>query len=371
MILNKYYTNDTWRKGTKAMSKYWSSMAKRAEPYIPGEQLNQENIIKLNTNENPYPPSPQVIKAISDAVNSDLRLYPTPTMDELKQSIASYYHLNKEQVFIGNGSDEVLALSFMAFFEPGKKIRFPEITYSFYPVYAKLFNIDYETVPLRDDFTIDPEKLFHSEGGVIFPNPNAPTSIYMPLAEVEAILRENPNHVVIVDEAYVDFAPESAVKLIEQYDNLLVIQTMSKSRALAGLRVGFALGNESLIKALIRMKDSFNSYPVDRLALAGALAAIKDEQYFKQTTKKIIATRQWTSEALTDLGFDVLPSATNFVFVTHDSFSMASLYEALREKNVLIRYFNTKPIDQYVRITIGTDEEMKQLIEHIKQIIMR
>lgn len=351
------------------MSKYWSDMAKRAEPYIPGEQLDKPGMIKLNTNENPYPPSPNVINAIKQALSADLRLYPSPTMDDLRQSIGNYYGLKKENVFVGNGSDEVLAFAFMGFFNPGKRIRFPYITYSFYPVYAKVFNIDYEAIPLRDDFTIDVDSFFNSEGGVIFPNPNAPTSIYLPLVEIERIIQHNQDKVIIVDEAYIDFASNSAASLVEKYDNLLVIQTMSKSRALAGLRIGFALGNEVLIKALIRMKDSFNSYPVDRLALAGAKAAIEDVAYFEEITEKIIATREWTVNNLIELGFHVLPSATNFVFATHESFPAAKLYEELRERDILIRYFATEPIDNFVRITIGTDEEMNALIEAIKMII--
>lgn len=353
------------------MNKFWSSMAKRAEPYIPGEQLNEKNIIKLNTNENPYPPSPAVLQAITNELGNDLRLYPSPTMDDLRTTIADYYQLKKENVFIGNGSDEVLAFSFMAFFEPGERIRFPEITYSFYPVYAKLFDIDYETIPLHDDLTLDVEQFFQSEGGVIFPNPNAPTSVYLPLANVETILQKNRDKVVIVDEAYIDFATESAVSLIERYDNLLVIQTMSKSRALAGLRLGFALGNAALIQALVRMKDSFNSYPIDRLALVGANAAMKDRTYFEETTKKIIATRSWVTEQLQALGFDVLPSATNFVFATHPTFAAETLYETLRERKILIRYFATEPIDNYVRITIGTDDEVEKLISNIKEIIKK
>lgn len=239
------------------MSKFWSEMAKRAEPYVPGEQLAKKNIIKLNTNENPYPPSPKVIEAIQNELHTtNLRLYPSPTMDELRTTIGAYYGLDKANVFVGNGSDEVLAFAFMGLFDPGKPIRFPQITYSFYPVYAKVFNIDYEEVPLNDDFTLDVERFFESVGGVIFPNPNAPTSIYLPLHEIERILEHNKDRVVIVDEAYVDFAEASAATLINKYDNLLVVQTMSKSRALAGLRVGFALGNNELIKGLIRMKDS-------------------------------------------------------------------------------------------------------------------
>lgn len=351
------------------MNKLWSSMAKRAEPYVPGEQLNKENIIKLNTNENPYPPSPIVIEAISKEIGKDLRLYPSPTMDDLKQTIARYYQLEKENVFVGNGSDEVLAFSFMAFFNPGKQIVFPEITYSFYPVYAKLFHIPYKKIPLNEDFTLDVASFFNSEGGVIFPNPNAPTSIYLSLEKVEEIAKQNRDKVVIVDEAYIDFAPKSAVSLIDSYDNLLVIQTFSKSRALAGLRVGFALGNESLIEALIRMKDSFNSYPVDRLALAGAKAAMEDTAYFREITNKIIRTREWVTEKLEHLGFFVLPSATNFVFASHAQFPAKSLYEQLREQNILIRYFAQKPIDNFARITIGTDEEMEIFIAAVEKLV--
>lgn len=353
------------------MSKFWSEMAKRAEPYVPGEQLAKKNIIKLNTNENPYPPSPKVIEAIQNELHTtNLRLYPSPTMDELRTTIGAYYGLDKANVFVGNGSDEVLAFAFMGLFDPGKPIRFPQITYSFYPVYAKVFNIDYEEVPLNDDFTLDVERFFESVGGVIFPNPNAPTSIYLPLHEIERILEHNKDRVVIVDEAYVDFAEASAATLINKYDNLLVVQTMSKSRALAGLRVGFALGNNELIKGLIRMKDSFNSYPVDRLALVGAKAAIEDETYFREITKKIIQTRTWVTEELQSLGFKVLPSQTNFVFTTHETYPAERLYEALKQRNILIRYFKTKPIDNYIRITIGTDEEMKQLIRAIEEIIL-
>lgn len=351
------------------MHKYWSSMAKRAEPYIPGEQINQKNIIKLNTNENPYPPSPKVIAAISEEAGDSLRLYPSPTMDDLRETIADYYDVNAENVFVGNGSDEILAFSFMGLFEPEKPIRFPDITYSFYPVYAKLFDIAYETVPLGEDFTMDREAYFASKGGVIFPNPNAPTSLYLDLQDIEAIVKENADNVVIVDEAYIDFATESAVGLTKKYDNLLVIQTLSKSRALAGLRVGFAIGNASLIQALVRMKDSFNSYPVDRLALAGATAAIKDDDYFQQTTKKIIATRDRTVESLTALGFYVLPSAANFVFVSHDTIAAKYLYEKLREHDILIRYFGTAPIENYVRISIGTEEEMERFIQAVRTIL--
>src|SRR5699024_185683 len=294
---------------------------------------------------------------------------PSPTMDDLRLAIANYYELEKENVFVGNGSDEILAFAFMGLFEPGNTIRFPDITYSFYPVYSKVFNIDYETVPLNPDFTIDITKFLKSKGGVMYPNPNAPTSLYLQVDDIETIVRENPDQVVIIDEAYVDFAEQSAVGLIEKHENVLVIQTMSKSRSLAGLRVGFAMGNEQLIEALIRMKDSFNSYPVDRLALAGATAAMKDKEYFKETTKKIIATREATVAKLIELGFDVLPSAANFVFASHPTISAKNLYEQLREQDILIRYFGTAPIENYIRISIGTDKEMEQFINVTKTII--
>lgn len=350
------------------MNKYWSSMVKRTEPYVPGLQVNDPKVIKLNTNENPYPPSPNVIRAIQAAAEGKLQLYPSPTADELRSEISSFYNLTKEQVFIGNGSDEVLAFSFMAFFEPGKIIRYPQITYSFYPVYAKLFNIDYEEIPLNDDLTLPIEGFFQSDGGVILPNPNAPTSLYAELTDIEAIIKNNPNQVVIIDEAYIDFASQSATSLIHKYDNLLVIQTTSKSRSLAGLRVGFALGNESLIKALIRIKDSFNSYTIDRLALAGAKAAFKDIDYFKTTTKQIISTREKVTKELENLGFQVLPSQANFVFITHEAFAAKDLYMALKESGILVRHFAQDKIENYLRVTIGKNEDMKQLINEIKRI---
>lgn len=350
------------------MSKFWSSAVKRTVPYIPGEQVNDPGIIKLNTNENPYPPSPKVLEAINKEIGEALRLYPSPTVDTLREEIGDLYGLTKENVFIGNGSDEVLAFSFMAFFEPGRKIRYPDISYSFYPVYAKLFNIPVEEIPLRDDFTINPSDYFESEGGVIFPNPNAPTSLYLKLDAIKEILENNREKIVIVDEAYIDFAKGSAVSLLEKYDNLLIIQTMSKSRSLAGLRVGFALGSEELIEGLIRIKDSFNSYTIDRLAIAGATAAIRDKEYFEETTKKIIETREWTIKELEKRGFNVLPSQTNFLFATHPEKNAESLYEQLKENNILVRYFNKPKIDEYLRITIGTDQEMQSFLDVIDEL---
>ncbi|MEV9640087.1 histidinol-phosphate transaminase [Mammaliicoccus sciuri] len=352
------------------MSRFLSTVAKRTEPYVPGEQLNQPDIIKLNTNENPYPPSPKVLAAIQKALDDNsLQRYPSPTADPLRHAIADTYGLTKEQVFVGNGSDEVLAFSFMAFFEPGKTIKFPEISYSFYPVYSKIFNIPFEKVPLNEDFTLPMENFFQSDGGVILPNPNAPTSIYADLDVIEGILQQNRDQVVVIDEAYIDFAGPSAIKLIDRYDNLLVIQTTSKSRALAGLRVGFALGQPELIEGLTRIKDSFNSYTVDRLALAGATAAFQDHAYFSESTKKIIRTRERCVQSLIEMGFDVVPSDANFLFAKPANLDALVLYEQLKERGILVRHFDQEGINNYLRITIGTDEQMEVLVEALKQLI--
>ncbi len=344
-------------------------MVKRTEPYVPGEQVNQQDIVKLNTNENPYPPSPKVLEAIREEMEGHLQLYPSPTADDLRATIGRQYGLTTDEVFVGNGSDEVLAFSFMAFFEPGQPIRFPNVTYSFYPVYAKRFDIHYEEVTLNEDFTLQADEFFGAAGGVVLPNPNAPTSLYAELDLIEEIVKNNPDQVVIIDEAYIDFASRSAAELIQQYDNLLVVQTLSKSRSLAGLRVGFAMGNRSLIDALIRIKDSFNSYTLDRLALVGAQAAFEDEAYFKEITAKIIATRNKSTVALEQLGFTVLPSQANFVFARHEKVSAAFLYDALKQQGILVRYFNKPGIDNYLRITIGTDEQMEKLIVTLKEIL--
>ncbi|MFS0574737.1 histidinol-phosphate transaminase [Sporosarcina sp. 179-K 3D1 HS] len=351
------------------MTKFWSSMVRRTEPYVPGEQINQKDIIKLNTNENPYPPSPKVQAAIQAEMQQTLQLYPSPTADGLREAIAKHNGISKDEVFVGNGSDEVLAFSFMAFFEPGKAIRFPDISYSFYPVYAKIFDISYEEISVNEDFSLPVEQFYQAEGGVILPNPNAPTSLYAELEDIEQIVKNNPDQVVIIDEAYIDFAATSAVELIRKYDNLLVVQTTSKSRSLAGLRVGFAMGNPSLIEALIRIKDSFNSYTVDRLAMVGATAAFEDEPYFEETVGKIIGTRKKTIQALEQLGFAVLPSQANFVFAQHRIVTAETLYNQLKENGILVRYFNKPRIDNYLRITIGTDKQMDKLLEALKQII--
>ncbi|ARD47303.1 histidinol-phosphate transaminase [Sporosarcina sp. P33] len=351
------------------MSRFLSTVARRTEPYVPGEQLNQPDIIKLNTNESPYPPSPKVLEAIQTAVNGNtLQRYPSPTADPLRHAIAETYGLTKENVFVGNGSDEVLAFSFMAFFEPGKTIKFPAISYSFYPVYAKLFNIPFDKVPLNEDFTLPKKKFFHSPGGVILPNPNAPTSIYAKLDVIEEILQQNPDQIVIIDEAYIDFAGPSAMKLIGRYDNLLVIQTTSKSRALAGLRVGFALGQPELIAGLTRIKDSFNSYTVDRLAMAGATAAFEDHAYFTESTNKVIRTRESAVQTLREIGFDVLPSDANFVFAKPLHKDAKALYEKLKSRGILVRHFDQEGIRDYLRISIGTDEQMNTLYSVLTQL---
>lgn len=351
------------------MSKYWSEAVRRIEPYLPGEQPKDKKYIKLNTNENPYPPSLRVLDAIRSAANENLRLYPDPECDELRKVIASYYGLKKENIFIGNGSDELLAFSFMAFFNPGEKILFPDITYTFYPVYCGLFGIEYLPVRLDDEFSIPVEMFFEQNGGIIIPNPNAPTGKYLPVESIKAILRHNPDSVVIIDEAYVDFGGESMVGHIEEYPNLLVIQTLSKARSLAGLRVGFAAGHEELIEGINRIKNSMNSYTVDRIALAGAIEAMKDEEYFQETRKMIIATRERITSELSKIGFQVVESKANFIFITHPHFQAAMLFRKLKENGVLVRYFDKPRINNYLRVSIGSDAEMDCFLEKLKQIM--
>jgi histidinol-phosphate aminotransferase len=351
------------------MSKYWSKLAASLEPYVPGEQPKDRKYIKLNTNENPYPPSPKVIEAIKANVNETLKLYPDPNGDELKKTLADYFGLKKEQVFVGNGSDEVLAFSFMAFFDPNEPILFPDITYSFYPVYANIFKIDYELVPLNEDFTLPVEKLFNAQGGVIIPNPNAPTGNYVSLEHIEEILKNNKEKVVIIDEAYVDFGGQSAVTLIDRYPNLLVIQTLSKSRSLAGLRVGFAFGHEALINGLNSVKNSVNSYTLDKLALVGAVEAIKDDEYFQETRNKVINTRDRVTSELEKIGFNVIPSKSNFVFISHPTIKAEDLFVKLKEESILVRYFRQPRIDNFLRVSIGNDEEMDAFIKAINKIV--
>ncbi|AQR95821.1 MULTISPECIES: histidinol-phosphate transaminase [Clostridium] len=351
------------------MSKFWNDKVKEIEPYVPGEQPKDKKYIKLNTNENPYPPADNVIEAMKNAVNDDLKLYPDPTCSELIEEIAKYYSLNKDEVFIGNGSDEILAFSFMTFFSKEKQILFPDISYTFYKVYAELFNLDYKLVKLDDNYNIPLEELKFSNGGIIIPNPNAPTGKYIDIERLRVLIETNKDSVVIIDEAYIDFGGESMVKFIKEYDNLLVIQTLSKSRSLAGLRVGFALGHRDLIEGLNRIKNSINSYTIDRVALAGAKVAIKEQEYFKEITNKIINTRERTVNDLEALGFLILESKANFVFVQHNKVSGKYLYETLKDNGILVRYFNKDRIDNFLRITIGTDFEMNTLIEKLKLIL--
>lgn len=350
------------------MSKFWSTIVRNLVPYVPGEQPKDKKYIKLNTNENPYPPSPRVLEAIKKAANGDLRLYPDPEFHELRDTVAKYYGLSREEVYAGNGSDELLAFSFQAFFEPGKKIIFPDITYSFYPVYCKLYNLDYETVPLDDEFNVPVNDFLRENGGIIISNPKAPTAKYMGLDEIRSIVEYNKDSVVIIDEAYIDFGGESAVKIIKDYNNLLVIQTMSKSRCLAGLRLGLVMGSKELIDGIIRIKNSFNSYPVDRLALAGAVEAIRDEEYFRETVNKIINTREWVAIKLKELGFYVLESKANFLFISHSKINAEVLFNHLRENGILVRFFKKPRIDNFLRVTIGTDSEMEEFVRVVKML---
>jgi histidinol-phosphate aminotransferase len=351
------------------MNRYWSATVKKIKPYTPGEQPKDRRYIKLNTNENPYPPSPGVIEAIKLAANDTLRLYPDPSCEELRATIAQYCNLRKEQIFAGNGSDELLAFSFPAFFEPaGKPVIFAEVTYSFYPVYAVLFNTNYQLIPVDDEFNVPVEGYFQENGGIIIANPNAPTGIGIPLDSIEAILDKNEDSVVIIDEAYIDFGGQSALPLIDDYPNLLVIRTLSKSHSLAGLRVGYAAGNEGLIEGITRIKDSVNSYTLDRLALVGAREAIADDAYFQSTRSKIIKTRKRVSVALAGMGFQVIPSQANFIFISSERCPAGDLFRQLRGKGILVRYFDKPKIDNFIRVTVGTDPEMDCFLEAIAVI---
>lgn len=351
------------------MSKFWSSFAKRVDPYTPGEQPQDKKYVKLNTNENPYPPSPNVLAVLKEKCNEQLRLYPDPDSTLLKDAIAKYFGYARHNVFVGNSSDEVLALAFMAFFAKPQPLLFPDITYSFYDVYCKLYGIEYQTIPLNDQLAIDIADYSRPNGGIVFPNPNAPTGRMLPLAQIEQLAQTHADSVVLVDEAYVDFGGQSAASLIAQYPNVLVVQTFSKSRSLAGLRVGFALGSTELIEGLERIKNSFNSYPLDRLAVAGGVAAIEDQAYFEETCQRIIATREQAVSRFEALGFSVVPSRANFLFVTHKTANAKQLYLDLKARGVLVRYFSKPRIDNYLRVTIGTDEEMAVLFDQLAQCL--
>ena len=354
------------------MSRFWSQVARDLTPYVPGEQPKIANLIKLNTNENPYPPSPRALAAIQAELGDDaarLRLYPDPNADLLKAAIAKRHAVTPQQVFVGNGSDEVLGHAFLALLKHEAPILFPDITYSFYPVYCGLYGVDYTTVPLADDFTINPaDYCDRPNGGIIFPNPNAPTGCLLALDAIERILQANPDSVVVVDEAYVDFGGDTAIPLAARYDNLLVVHTLSKSRSLAGLRVGFAVGHPALIEALERVKNSFNSYPLDRLAIVGAVAAIEDEAHFVECCSKVIASRERLSADLAGLGFEVLPSAANFIFARHPRHDAGELAKALRDQSIIVRHFKQARIDQFLRITVGTDGECQALVDALRRI---
>lgn len=347
----------------------WEKNIRKVVPYTPGEQPNQPDMIKLNTNENPYPPAPKVQQVLKEMEAGELRLYPDPSAGALVRAIADYYGLKEEQVFVGVGSDDVLAMSFLTFFNGEKPVLFPDITYSFYDVWAELFRIPYERPALDDNFHIKKEDYFKENGGIIFPNPNAPTGVELPLQDIEEILKANPGSVVIVDEAYIDFGAHSALPLISKYDNLLVVQTFSKSRSMAGMRIGFACGNPVLIKYLNDVKYSFNSYTMNRTSLAVGVAAIQDREYFEETCRKIINTREWTQKELKALGFTFQDSKANFIFAAHESCPAKQIFEALRKQHIYVRYFEKPRIDNYLRITIGTREEMEQLIRFLKEYL--
>ena len=351
------------------MSRFWSPIVHGLTPYTPGEQPKIANLIKLNTNECPYPPSPRVLAAIGSAVNGDLRLYPDPDSTALRQAIAEYYAVGRDHVFVGNGSDEILAFAFQALLNHDGPLVYPDITYSFYPVYCQLNDITAETVPLNDDFSLDLDAIPHHAGAVIFPNPNAPTGQVVSLEAIRRLCQRLPDQVVVVDEAYVDFGAETAIPLVKDHPNLLVVQTFSKSRALAGLRVGFAIGQPELLAGLERVKNSFNSYPVDRLASVGAIAAIEDRQGFDYDRQRIIESRTWLAEQLTVMGFEVVPSKANFVFVRHPNRDAGQLAVALRERAIIVRHFRLPRIDQHLRITIGTREECTTLVTALQDIM--
>ncbi len=348
------------------MSKFWSPFVKDLVPYVPGEQPKLAKLVKLNTNENPYGPSPKAIAAMQAEVNDNLRLYPDPNGDRLKQAVADYYGVQTAQVFVGNGSDEVLAHAFHGLFQQSQPLLFPDISYSFYPVYCGLYGIDFVQVPLDEQFQIRVEDYARPNGGIIFPNPNAPTGCALALDAIERLLKANPDSVVLVDEAYIDFGGETAISLVDQYPNLLVSQTLSKSRSLAGLRVGIAVGHPDLIEALERIKNSFNSYPLDRMAIAGAAAAFEDKAYFEQTCQRVIDSRDAVVTGLEKLGFEVLPSAANFVFARHPGKDAATLAAGLREQGVIVRHFTQQRIAQFLRITIGTPEQNQALLDALQ-----
>ena len=345
------------------MSRFWSPFVKDLVPYVPGEQPKLTRLIKLNTNENPYGPSPKALEAMRGELNDNLRLYPDPNSDRLKQAVAEYYGVSSGQVFVGNGSDEVLAHIFHGLFQHGAPLLFPDVSYSFYPVYCGLYGIAFEQIALDEQFQIRVEDYAKPNGGIIFPNPNAPTGCLLALEAIEQLLQANPDSVVVVDEAYIDFGGQTAISLVDRYDNLLVTQTLSKSRSLAGLRVGLAVGHPDLIDALERIKNSFNSYPLDRMAIVGAAVAFEDREYFNETCRQVIESREALVAQLQAKGFEVLPSAANFIFARHPQHDAAELAARLREQGVIVRHFKQARVAQFLRITIGTPQMNQALVD--------
>ena len=345
----------------------WEEYVRTVEPYVPGEQPNQPDMIKLNTNENPYPPAPGVVEALKNFDTDKLRLYPEPTCKVLVDAIADYYGIRSSQVFTGVGSDDVLAMIFMTFFNSKKPILFPDITYSFYDVWADMLRIPFETKALDDDFQIRKEDYYGDNGGVVFPNPNAPTGLYEELVDVEDIIAHNQDVIVIVDEAYVDFAGSSAMELIDKYENLIIVQTFSKARSMAGMRIGYAISNPTLIKYLNDAKYSFNSYTMNQTSLVCGVEAVKDKAYFEECVNKIIETREWAKEELKNLGFHCLDSKSNFIFAMHPDYDAKELFEALKENDIYVRFWGSERIEQYMRITVGTREEMEAMFAFLKK----
>lgn len=349
----------------------WEENVRKVEPYVAGEQPRQSGVIKLNTNECPYPPAPGVVQKAKELEWEKLRLYPDMNAEKLVEALAEYYHIKPSQIFVGVGSDDVLAMSFLTFFNGEKPILFPDITYSFYDVWAELFRIPYRVCPLDENFRIRKEDYLKPNGGIIFPNPNAPTGEQESLALIEEVVRANPDSVVIIDEAYVDFGCESALPLIDKYDNLMVVQTFSKSRAMAGMRIGYAMAGEKLIGYLKDAKFSFNSYTMNMAAVEIGAEAVRDEKYFRETVNKIITTREWAKGELEALGFTGTDSMSNFLFVSHESIPAEEIFKALKENNIYVRHWNKPRISNYLRITVGTDEEMGSLLAFLRDYVER
>lgn len=347
----------------------WEKYIRKVEPYVPGEQPKDVNVVKLNTNENPYPPTPKALEAVASFDIDRLRLYPDPEASVLIEAISKRYNINKNQIFVGVGSDDVISMCFMTFFNSDKPILFPDISYSFYSVWADVHKVKYETVALDENFNIIPETFYKENGGIIFPNPNAPTALYMELDKVEDIIRHNQDSVVIIDEAYIDFGGKSAIDFVNKYDNVIVVQTYSKSRSMAGVRIGFAFGSPELIKALNDVKFSFNSYTMNAYSLICGVAAMEDEDYFNAGVSKIINTRETAKSKLKELGFSFPDSKANFIFAKHDSVPAKVIFDKLKQRGIYVRYFNKEKIDNYLRISIGTDEQMEKLYAALKEII--